>query len=172
MKKQNYSCEAKVEIISKQDAILLVEKQDAQNVEGIDFKYNDNVATISARNTANAKMGDVVKLNVSKRNFDIYMKILYFAPLLFLLAGFLFALKFESVIYQLVFAVCLFLVGTLLCLIAVAVLSALGKPKLEVSEVIKAAEIAKTESESVEIDAENVENSEPQTTDIEEVNND
>lgn len=172
MKKQNSYCEAKVEIISKQNAILLVDKKDAQNIEDINFKYNDNIATVSAKNVVSAKMGDIVKFKVSKPNFDIYLKILYFAPLLFLLAGFLFALKFDSVLYQLVFAICLFLVGTLLCLVAIGVLGELGKPKFEVVEVIKAAEIAKTESEPVEVETENNENPEPQSTEIEEAKND
>lgn len=149
MKKQNSYCEAKVEIISKDNAILLVEKKGAQNIEGIDFKYNDNIASVSAKNTANAKMGDTAKLCVSKRNLDLATKIMYFAPLVFLLAGFLFALKFDSVVYQLVFAICLFLVGTLICLVTIGVLWELSKPKFEVVEIIKHAEIAKTESEPV-----------------------
>ena len=55
MKTQNLSCEAKVEIISKSNAILLVDKKDVAD-ESIQFKYNDNVATLVAKNTANAKM--------------------------------------------------------------------------------------------------------------------
>ena len=94
MKTQNLSCEAKVEIISNKNAILLVDKKDVTD-ESIDFKYNDNVATLVAKNTANAKMGDVVKLNIQKKNLDLFIKIMYFAPLVFLLAGFLFALKFS-----------------------------------------------------------------------------
>ena len=62
MKTQNLSCEAKVEIISKSNAILLVDKKGVTD-ESIEFKYNDNVATLVAKNTANAKMGDIVKLN-------------------------------------------------------------------------------------------------------------
>lgn len=54
MKTQNLSCEAKVEIISKSNAILLVDKKDVTD-ESIEFKYNDNVATLVAKNTANAK---------------------------------------------------------------------------------------------------------------------
>ena len=154
MKKQNSYCEAKVEIISKNNAILLVDKDNAQNIEDINFKYNDNIASLSAKNTAGAKMGDIVKLCISKRNLDLVTKIMYFAPLIFLLAGFLFALKFEAVAYQLVFAISLFLIGTLLCLIAIGVLGELGKPKFEVIEVIKHAEIAKTENEPAEIESE------------------
>ena len=84
MKTQNLSCEAKVEIISNKNAILLVDKKDVTD-ESIDFKYNDNVATLVAKNTANAKMGDVVKLNIQKKNLDLFIKIMYFAPLVFLL---------------------------------------------------------------------------------------
>lgn len=145
MKTQNLSCEAKVEIISKKNAILLVDKKDVTD-ESIDFKYNDNVATLVAKNTANAKMGDVVKLNIQKKNLDLFIKIMYFAPLVFLLAGFLFALKFSSVIYQLVFAASLFLVGTLISLIVIGILGTIGKPKFEVVEVIKSAQIEKTEN--------------------------
>ena len=71
---------------------------------------------------------------------------MYFAPLVFLLAGFLFALKFSSVIYQLVFAASLFLVGTLISLIVIGILGAISKPKFEVVEVIKSAQIEKTEN--------------------------
>lgn len=145
MKKQNLSCEAKVEIISKNNAILLVEKNNVAD-EAINFKYNDNVATLVAKNTANAKMGDIVKLNIQKKNLDIYIKIMYFAPLVFLLAGFLFALKFSSVIYQLVFAASLFLIGTLISLIVIGILGAISKPKFEVVEVIKSAQIENTEN--------------------------
>lgn len=129
MKTQNLSCEAKVEIISNKNAILLVDKKDVTD-ESIDFKYNDNVATLVAKNTANAKMGDVVKLNIQKKNLDLFIKIMYFAPLVFLLAGFLFALKFSSVIYQLVFAASLFLVGTLISLIVIGILGAIRNQNL------------------------------------------
>ena len=145
MKTQNLSCEAKVEIISKKNAILLVDKKDVSD-ESIEFKYNDNVATLVAKNTANAKMGDIVKLNIQKKNLDLFIKIMYFAPLVFLLAGFLFALKFSSVVYQLVFATSLFLVGTLISLIVIGILGVVGKPKFEVVEVIKSAQIEKTEN--------------------------
>lgn len=145
MKTQNLSCEAKVEIISKKNAILLVDKKDVTD-ESIEFKYNDNVATLVAKNTANAKMGDIVKLNIQKKSLDLFIKIMYFAPLVFLLAGFLFALKFSSVVYQLVFAASLFLVGTLISLIVIGILGAINKPKFEVVEVIKSAQIEKTEN--------------------------
>lgn len=145
MKNQHTYAEAKVEILSKNNAVLLVDKQSVVD-DSINFKYNDNVATVVAKNTANAKMGDIVKFSAQKKNLDLFIKIIYFSPLVFLLAGFLFALKFEQVLYQLVFGISVFLVGTLLSLVSIWVLSEINKPKFEVVEVIKSAQIEKTEN--------------------------
>ena len=147
MKNQHTYAEAKVEILSKNNAVLLVDKQSVVD-DSINFKYNDNVATVVAKNTANAKMGDIVKFSAQKKNLDLFIKIIYFSPLVFLLAGFLFALKFEQVLYQLVFGISVFIVGTLLSLVSIWVLSEINKPKFEIVEVIKSSEIAKTESET------------------------
>lgn len=145
MKTKNFSCNAKVEIVANKNAILLVDKNEVQN-QMIDFKYNDNVTSLVAKNTANAKIGDVVRLEIKKKDVSLFSKIMYFAPLVFLLVGFLFAIKFNSAIYQLVFAASLFLVGTLLSLVVIAILGVVGKSKFEVVEVIKSAQIDKTEN--------------------------
>ena len=85
MKNQHTYAEAKVEILSKNNAVLLVDKQSVVD-DSINFKYNDNVATVVAKNTANAKMGDIVKFSAQKKNLDLFIKIIYFSPLVFLLA--------------------------------------------------------------------------------------
>ena len=136
MKNQVNNCNATVEIINKKDAILKFERgEECSTCSKCKFTYGGNVSTVRAKNTANAKIGDKVTFSATSGKLMPYIKITCFMPLLFLLAGFLFALKFDTDVKQLIFAASVFVAGSLISLIAMFILKRCNATKFEVIEV-------------------------------------
>ncbi len=148
MKEKNQimlQCEGEVTVVSKKGAVVKIEKdQKCEKCNFCNFKYGDNKTTLTLKNELNAKPGDKVIIQAKKSNYDLWIKIMYFAPLIFLFAGLLFALKFETSLAQVVFALCVFLIGTLLSIITICVLLSLNKTQyklLSITEVAAVVEV-------------------------------